>query len=147
MERTQKTYSPKEKEIVRQWFHIDANGKVLGKVATRVADLLRGKGKTLFVPHVDCGDFVIVTNVDGIVLTGNKGTQKKYMSHSGYQGHESAVTPDELRRNGQADRILLEAVRGMLPRNKLRDEVLTKLKIFTGDAHNHEAQKPVTIEL
>lgn len=147
MEKAQKTYSPKTTDVTRQWFHIDANEKVLGRVATRVADLLRGKGKPYFAAHVDCGDFVIVTNVDKIVLTGNKETQKQYTSHSGYQGHTSAITPDELRRLGRADEILIQAVKGMIPRNKLRDEVLKKLKIFAGEAHNHEAQKPVTIEL
>ncbi len=147
MEKAQKTFSPKEKDIVRQWFQIDADGKVLGRVATRVADLLRGKNKVVFAPHVDCGDFVIVTNVDKIVLTGKKETQKQYYSHSGYMGHVSSTTPDELRAKGKADWILMEAVKGMIPRNKLRDDMLKKLKIFPGEAHNHEAQKPVIIEL
>jgi large subunit ribosomal protein L13 len=147
MEKAQKTYSPKKQDIVRQWFHIDGNGQVLGKVATRIADLLRGKRKPIWAPHVDCGDFVIVTNADKIVLTGNKETQKQYYSHSGYMGHVSSTTPDELRRKGKADWILMEAVKGMIPRNKLRDDVLSKLKIFPGEAHNHEAQKPVTIEI
>lgn len=147
MEKAQKTHSPKASDITRQWFHIDAQGKVLGRVATKIADLIRGKNKAYFAPHVDCGDFVVVTNLDGIVLTGKKETQKQYASHSGYQGGERFVTPDELRRKGQVDQILLSAVKGMLPRNKLRDEALSKLKIFTGATHNHEAQKPVTIEL
>ncbi len=147
MEKAQKTFTPKVKDLVRQWYHIDANGKVLGRLATRVADLLRGKGKTHFVPHMDCGDFVIVTNLDGIVLTGKKETQKQYASHSGYQGGERFVTPDELRRKGQVDRILLSAVKGMIPNNKLREDTMSKLKIFTGATHTHDAQKPVTIEL
>lgn len=147
MQKAQKTYSPRDKDIVRQWFHIDASGKVLGKVATRIADLLRGKAKPYFVPHVDCGDFVVVTNVDKIVLTGNKETQKTYYSHSGYMGHVSSTTPDELRRKERTDEVLIKAVKGMIPGNKLRDESMKKLKVFAGEAHNHEAQKPVTIEI
>lgn len=142
-----KTFTPKKEDITRTWFHIDASGKVVGKVATRIADLLRGKNKPYFVPNMDCGDFVVVTNVDKIVLTGKKETDKKYITHSRWQGSTKTVTPAELRMKGHPEKILIEAVRGMIPRNKLRDPILLKLKVYTGDTHTHEAQKPVTIEI
>ena len=147
MNSANKTFTPKKEDITRSWYHVDVNGKVLGRVATVIADLLRGKNKPYFVPNMDCGDFVIVTNMEGIVLTGKKETQKLYRTHSRHQGSLKAATPAELRSKGMTERILLEAVKGMMPRNKLRDEALSKLKIFSGDTHTHEAQKPVTITL
>lgn len=142
-----KTLVPKKKEIIQGWYHIDAEGKVLGKVATRIADLLRGKLKTNFTAHLDCGDFVVVTNVEKIALTGKKEVQKMYYKHSGFPGGLKEINAGELRRTGKADRILLEAVRGMLPHNKLRDDLMKKLKIFLGPEHTHQAQKPETITI
>ncbi len=142
-----KTFRPKKADITRNWYHIDAAGKVVGKVAVMVADLLRGKNKPYFVSNMDCGDFVIITNLDQIVFTGKKETSKQYISHSGYKGHLKAISPAELRVTGRTENILIEAVKGMIPRNKLRDPILEKLKIFTGPTHTHEAQKPVTIEV
>jgi len=142
-----KTFRPKKNDITRNWYHIDVKGRTLGKVATGIANLLRGKNKPYFVPNLDCGDFVVITNMDGIVLTGKKETQKLYRTHSTYQGHMKAVTPAELRAKGQTEKILIEAVKGMIPANKLRDDIMRKLKIFAGETHTHEAQKPVTITL
>lgn len=140
-----KTLVPKKKDITQNWYHIDAEGKVLGKVAVKIADLLRGKTKPTFTAHLDCGDFVVVTNVGKIALTGKKEVQKMYYKHSGFPGGLKEISAGELRRTGKADRILLEAVRGMIPRNKLRDELMKKLKIFLGPEHTHQAQKPETI--
>lgn len=142
-----KTYSPKKHEIVRAWYHIDADGKILGKVATKVADLLRGKHKTSFVPHIDCGDFVVVTNVEKIALTGNKLTQKTYHAHSGHIGHLKSKTAQALISEGNAATILIEAVKGMIPPNKLRDDIVKKLKTYQGAEHPHSAQQPKTIEI
>lgn len=142
-----KTFRPKKSDITRNWYHIDAQGKVVGKVAVKVADLLRGKNKPYFVSNMDCGDFVVVTNLEKVVFTGKKETQKQYVSHSGYKGHMKSISPAELRATGRTENILIEAVKGMIPRNKLRDAILEKLKIFPGETHTHEAQKPVTIEL
>lgn len=142
-----KTFSPKKQDIVRAWYHIDADGKILGKIATKAAVLLRGKHKTSFVPHLDCGDFVVVTNAEKIVLTGNKLTQKTYHAHSGHIGHLKSKTAQDLIGEGNAAHILIEAIKGMIPPNKLRDDIMKKLKIYQGAEHPHSAQQAKTIEI
>ena len=141
-----KTYSAKPGEITREWYLVDAQGKTLGRLATQIADTLRGKRKPQFTPHVDTGDFVIVVNAEKIAVTGNKLDQKKYYRHSGYPGGLRERTLRE-----QLDRrpteVLRKAVKGMLTRNKLARQQITKLKIYAGPEHPHEAQSPKPFEV
>ena len=141
-----KTYSAKPGEIEREWYIVDAEGQTLGRLATQIADRLRGKGKTAFTPHVDTGDFVVVVNAEKIHVTGNKLADKKYYKHSGYPGGLRTRTLRE-----QLDRrpteVLRVAVKGMLPRNRLGRAQLTKLKIYAGPEHPHEAQAPKPLPL
>ena len=136
-----KTYSAKTGEITRDWYVVDAEGQTLGRLATQIADRLRGKGKPTYTPHVDTGDFVVVVNAEKIAVTGKKLDQKIYYRHSGYPG---GLRERTLR--VQLDRfpteVLRKAVRGMLPRNKLGRQQLTKLKIYVGPEHPHGAQEP-----
>jgi large subunit ribosomal protein L13 len=142
-----KTYTAKKGEIAREWYLVDADGQTLGRLATRIADTLRGKGKPQYTPHVDTGDFVIVVNAEKIHVTGNKLDQKRYYRHSGYPGGLRSRTLRE-----QLDRrpteVLRTAVKGMLPKNRLARQQLNKLKIYAGAEHPHEAQapKPLTLE-
>jgi len=130
----------------RRWYLIDADGQVLGRVASRIANILRGKHKPTFTPHQDTGDFVIVVNVAGLRLTGNKVETKVYRRHSGYPGGvRTRSAGRELREH--PDRMLREAVVGMLPKNRLGRQLATKLKIYTGQDHPHTAQQPVTLSL
>jgi large subunit ribosomal protein L13 len=141
-----KTYSAKPGEIEREWYLVDAEGLTLGRLATQIADRLRGKGKAAFTPHVDTGDFVVVINAEKIHVTGNKLEDKKYYKHSGYPG---GLRTRSLRE--QLDRrpteVLRVAVKGMLPRNRLGRAQLTKLKIYAGPEHPHEAQAPKPLPL
>ena len=136
-----KTYSAKPGEVAREWYLVDADGQTLGRLATQIADRLRGKGKAAFTPHVDTGDFVVVVNAEKIHVTGNKLADKKYYKHSGYPGGLRTRSLQE-----QLDRrpteVLRAAVKGMLPRNRLGRAQLTKLKIYAGPEHPHEAQAP-----
>jgi large subunit ribosomal protein L13 len=136
-----KTYSAKTSEIERQWYLVDAEGQTLGRLATRIADTLRGKRKPEFTPHVDTGDFVVVVNAEKIAVTGNKLQAKMYYRHSGYPGGLRKRTLAE-----QLDRrpteVIRMAVKGMLPRNRLARQQLTKLKVYAGPEHPHEAQNP-----
>ena len=125
----------------RRWFVLDADGVVLGRLATRAANLLRGKGKPSFTPHVDCGDFVIVINADKVKLTGNKESEKTYHQHSGFPGGIRTVRAEELRAR-HPDRLIELAVTGMLPKNRLSKALATKLKIYAGPEHPHQAQRP-----
>jgi large subunit ribosomal protein L13 len=140
-----KTYSAKPGEITREWYLVDAEGKTLGRLATQIADTLRGKRKPQFTPHVDTGDFVIVVNAEKIHVTGNKLDQKRYYRHSGYPGGLRSRTLRE-----QLDRrpteVLRVAVKGMLPKNRLARQQITKLKIYAGPEHPHEAQNPRPLE-
>ncbi|HVN86177.1 MAG TPA: 50S ribosomal protein L13 [Candidatus Binatia bacterium] len=130
----------------RRWYVIDAQGKVLGRVATRAADLLRGKGKPTFTPHEDTGDFVVVVNAAGLRLTGNKAQQKLYRRHSGYPGGvKTEVAGKAL--STKPDRVLRTAVAGMLPKNRLGRQLATKLKVYAGPDHPHVAQQPVPVTL
>ena len=142
----QTTYSAKPGEIERRWYVIDAEGETLGRLATRIADTLRGKRKPTYTPHVDTGDFVVVVNAEKIAVTGNKLEEKMYYKHSGYPGGLRERTLRE-QLDRQPTEVLRKAVKGMLPRNKLGRAQLTKLKIYAGPEHPHQAQAPKTFEL
>ena len=136
-----RTYTPKPGDVERTWYVIDATDVVLGRLATHVATLLRGKHKATFAPHIDNGDFVIVINSDKVALTGNKRENKLAYRHSGYPGGLSSVTYGELLAK-RSDRAVEKAVRGMLPKNSIARAQLTKLKVYTGAEHPHGAQQP-----
>ncbi len=136
-----RTYSPKPSEIERAWHVIDADGLVLGRLATTVASVLRGKHKPTFAPHLDTGDHVIVVNAARIVLTANKAEAKKAYRHSGYPGGLSATSYAELLAN-KPEELVRRAVRGMLPKGTLGRQTLTKLKVYAGPEHPHAAQSP-----
>jgi large subunit ribosomal protein L13 len=142
----QKTFVTKPAEIEREWWVVDAEGKTLGRLATQIAVILRGKNKPIFAPNVDAGDYVIVINCDKIVTTGNKLDDKIYYRHSKYNGGLSSIT---LRRQLEKhpDRVIQLAVKGMLPKNALGRQMMRKLKIYAGDTHPHAAQNPKTLEL
>jgi large subunit ribosomal protein L13 len=136
-----KTYSAKPGEVAREWYLVDAEGQTLGRLATQIADTLRGKRKAQYTPHVDTGDFVVVVNAEKITVTGNKLDQKMYHRHSGYPGGLKSRTLRE-----QLDRrpteVIRIAVRGMLPKNRLARQQLTKLKVYAGPEHPHTSQNP-----
>ncbi len=141
-----RTYTPKSGEITRQWHVIDATDVVLGRLASRSAILLRGKHKPQFAPHLDTGDFVVVINAGKIALSGNKRETKKVYRHSGYPGGlRERTIGDELDRH--PERVIERAVRGMLPKNTLGRKQLTKLKVYAGPDHPHQAQQPTTYEI
>ena len=141
-----KTFSAKASEVPRKWWVIDARDQVLGKVAVRAANLLRGKEKTVFTPHVDTGDFVIVINADKVRLTGKKEEQKTFMSFSGYVGgHKSENV--RARRVRHPELLVERAVRGMIPHNRLGRHVYRKLKVYRGHSHPHAAQQPKIVNL
>ena len=142
----QRSYSAKPTEVQRKWYVVDAEGKTLGRLATTVAATLRGKHKPTFTPHIDTGDFVVVVNADKVKVTGNKETQKVYYRHSNYPGGLKSETLKDMRER-HPDRIIENAVKGMLPRNSLGKQQLTKLKIYAGAEHPHTAQNPVALEL
>jgi large subunit ribosomal protein L13 len=141
-----KTYNAKPGEISRDWYVVDADGLTLGRLATQLADVLRGKTKPTYTPHVDTGDFVVVVNAEKVAVTGNKLDQKRYYRHSGYPGGIKSRTLRE-----QLDRrpteVLRKAVKGMLPRNRLARQQLNKLKIYAGPEHPHAAQAPKPLEV
>ena len=128
-------------KMQQKWWLIDAKDQVLGRLSTKIAVVLRGKNKTFFSPNKDCGDFVIVKNIEKIKLTGNKLEQKQYYSHSGFIGNLKRINAKKLLEKNPK-KVLIHAVKGMLPKNKLRRVFLKKLKIYSGDSHPHEAQKP-----
>ncbi|MCC7077485.1 MAG: 50S ribosomal protein L13, partial [Acidimicrobiia bacterium] len=133
------TYMPKKQDVPRQWHCIDAEGKTLGRLAVEIAGLLRGKGKPQYSPHVDCGDFVVVVNAAKLAVSGDKGQQVLHHRHSGYPGGlKSSLLADELARH--PDRVLVRAVRGMMPKNRLSRKMLRKLKVYAGPEHPHHAQ-------
>ena len=135
-------HSPKEEALKnRRWFVLDADGVVLGRLATRAANLLRGKGKPSFTPHVDCGDFVIVINAAKVKLTGKKESGKIYHHHTGFPGGVRSIRAEELRAR-QPQRLIERAVAGMLPKNRLSRALATKLKVYAGAEHPHQAQRP-----
>jgi large subunit ribosomal protein L13 len=142
----QKTFVTKPAEIERDWWVVDAEGKTLGRLATQIAVILRGKNKPIFAPNVDAGDYVIVINCEKVVTTGNKLDDKMYYRHSRYNGGLSSIS---LRRQLEKhpDRVIQLAVKGMLPKNALGRQMMRKLKIYAGDTHPHSAQNPKTLEL
>ncbi|MFC5815682.1 50S ribosomal protein L13 [Nonomuraea harbinensis] len=141
-----RTYSPKPADVQRQWYVIDATDVVLGRLASHVAILLRGKHKPIFANHVDTGDFVIVINADKIALSGNKLEQKKAYRHSGYPGGLRSVSYGELMEK-RPDKAVEKAVKGMLPKNSLGRKMIKKLKVYAGPEHPHQAQRPVPFEI
>jgi len=141
-----KTYSAKPGEVQRDWYLVDADGKTLGRLATQIAARLRGKGKPQYTPHVDTGDFVVVVNAEKVHVTGNKLDDKLYHRHSGYPGGLRTRTLRE-QLDRQPAEVLRKAVKGMLPRNRLGRAQLTKLKIYAGPEHPHEAQAPKPLEV
>tara|TARA_Y100000780_G_scaffold33887_1_gene27529 strand:+ start:689 stop:1117 length:429 start_codon:yes stop_codon:yes gene_type:complete len=138
------TTSIRVNEITRNWYIIDADGQILGRLASEVAQIIRGKKKPFFTPHMDMGDFVVVINAEKVKVTGNKEKDKTYFRHSGYPG---GVTQINLRKVRQSfpERIITNAVKGMLPHNRLGRKLLTHLKVYSGELHPHAAQQPQTI--
>jgi large subunit ribosomal protein L13 len=141
-----KTYTPKVTEIQRRWLVVDAEGKVLGRLASEVAQILRGKHKPMYSPHLDVGDFVIVVNADKVRLTGKKADNKTYFRHSGYMGGERLIPFREMQER-HPERIIDLAVKGMLPKNNLGRLMRRKLKVYPGPDHPHVAQQPEVLEI
>lgn len=139
-----KTYLPKVNLDARKWHVIDADGVVLGRLAVRVADILRGKNKPVYTPHLDAGDFVVVINAEKVRLTGKKETEKTYMTYSGWKGGEKYTSVAALRAK-QPEKLIHHAVKGMIPKNRLGRVLLTKLKVYRGSEHPHAAQKPESL--
>ena len=139
-----KTYMPNPAEVERKWYVVDAEGQTLGRLAAEVAKVLRGKNKPIFTPHEDCGDYVIVINAEKIEVTGKKLDQKVYYNHSGYVGGLKETTLREMLAN-HPERVIEHAVKGMLPKGALGNQMYTKLFVYAGPEHKHEAQKPETL--
>jgi large subunit ribosomal protein L13 len=136
------TRSVSSDQVERSWYVVDAEDLVLGRLATRIATVLRGKHKPSFTPHSDTGDHVIVVNAEKVVLTGRKREQKTYYRHTGYVGGIKSITADQLLASAHSDRVVRSAVRGMLPKNSLGRQMLSKLRVYAGPDHPHESQKP-----
>ena len=136
-----KTHLPKVNLEHRKWHVVDANGAVLGRLAVQVANVLRGKNKPIYTPHLDAGDFVVVINAEKVVLTGKKETNKQFMSYSGWKGGEQYRSVAQVRAK-QPEKLITHAVRGMVPKNRLGRVLMTKLKVYKGGTHPHAAQKP-----
>ena len=136
-----KTYLPKLNLDERKWHVIDARGAILGRLAVQVADILRGKNKPIYTPHLDAGDFVVVINAEKVVLTGKKENEKQFMSYSGWKGGEKFRTVAQIRAK-TPEKLITHAVRGMVPKNRLGRVLMTKLKVYKGDQHPHSAQQP-----
>ena len=141
-----KTHLPKIDAQRRAWHVVDADGVVLGRLAAQVADVLRGKNKPVFTPHLDAGDFVVVVNAEKVKVTGKKETGKVYTSYSGWSGGQKRRTVADIRAK-HPERLIMQAVKGMLPKNKLASRLLTKLKVYAGDKHPHEAQRPAPLTI
>lgn len=141
-----KTQVPRTNDITRDWYVVDADNMVLGRLATRIASVLRGKNKPIFAPSVDTGDFVIVVNAEKIALTGNKLSDKIYYSHSGYPGGIKSIAAGKLMEK-KAEELIRKAVKGMLPKNKLASQMLKKLKVYAGGSHPHKAQQPKALQV
>ena len=139
-----KTHLPKVNLDQRKWHVIDADGAVLGRLAVQVADILRGKNKPVYTPHLDAGDFVVVINAEKVRVTGKKETDKEFMTYSGWKGGEKYATVAQVRAK-QPEQLITHAVKGMIPKNRLGRVLLTKLKVFKGPKHDHAAQMPATL--
>lgn len=137
----EKTYSAEKEDVDRKWWHIDLEGQTLGRAASQIASLLRGKHKPIFTPHVDCGDFVVVTNCEKVEMTGSKHEDKIYKRHTGYPGGLDEISAGELLER-KPEKVIEYAVWGMLPKNKLGKKIFKKLKVYEGPDHPHEAQQP-----
>ncbi|MCB9435411.1 MAG: 50S ribosomal protein L13 [Anaerolineales bacterium] len=140
-----KTFAPTPEDMQRDWWVVDAQGQTLGRLASRVAMVLRGKHKATFAPHADMGDYVVIINADKIHVTGRRMDQKVYYRHTGYPGGIKSMTLREMLKR-HPERVLEIAVRGMLPKNRLGRQMIKKLKVYAGDQHPHEAQKPKVLE-
>ncbi len=144
---TQKTFTPKvQSKADKKWYIVDATDKVLGRLATEIAVILRGKNKPIFTPHMDMGDYVVVINCEKIRLTGNKESQKEYIHHTGYLGHLKRK-PYAVIMEKNPKRILTEAVEGMIPHNRLKKFIMAKFHIYVGEEHPHAAQNPITLKI
>ena len=141
-----KTFLPKVNQDERKWHVIDADGAVLGRLAVQVANILRGKNKPVFTPHLDAGDFVVVINAEKVMVTGKKETEKLFMSYSGWKGGERYRTVAEIRQR-HPEKLIMHAVKGMIPKNRLGRRLLTKLKVYKGTEHPHSAQQPASFKL
>ncbi|MBT8286331.1 50S ribosomal protein L13 [Muriicola sp. SD30] len=141
-----KTVSANKATVQKEWLLVDADGQTLGRMASKVAIILRGKNKPNFTPHVDCGDNVIIINAEKVQLSGNKWEDKTYIRHTGYPGGQRSLTAEELKAKNPAA-VVERAVKGMLPKNKLGAELFRNLKVYAGAEHQQEAQKPKTINL
>lgn len=139
-----KTYLPKVNLDERKWHVVDANGAILGRLAAQIADILRGKNKPVFTPHLDAGDFVVVINAEKVKLTGTKELDKSFMSYSGWKGGEKYRTVAQVREK-QPEKLITHAVKGMIPKNRLGAVLLTKLKVYKGSTHPHSAQQPAPL--
>ena len=142
----ERTFIPKESDIERRWFVVDAEGKVLGRLATRIAQVVRGKEKVYFTPHLDTGDFVVVVNADKVRVTGKKEDDKIYYRHSGYVGHLKKTTLGQMLAR-KPEWVIMHAVRGMLPKNRLGRKLLKKVKVYRGPNHPHAAQNPQPLDV
>jgi len=141
-----KTYTARAEDIEREWFLVNAEGKTLGRLASEIAQVLRGKHKPIYTPHLDCGDFVIVVNAEKVRVTGRKLDQKMYYRHTGYPGGIKSISlRNQLQKHPK--RVLKAAVRGMLPKNRLGRKMFKKLKVYAGNSHPHQAQQPKVLEL
>jgi len=140
-----KTYMARTQDFEKKWFLIDAGGKPVGRVATRIANVLRGKTKPQFTPHADIGDYVVVVNAEKVVFTGKKWEQKFYYRHSGYPGGIKSISAGKLHEKNPEE-ILRKAVWGMLPKNKWQKKLIARLKVYSGESHPHEAQQPRPLE-
>jgi large subunit ribosomal protein L13 len=146
VESIMKTTLPKESEIQRKWYVVDAAGKPLGRLAVKVANLLRGRGKPIFTPHIDTGDFVVITNARDVKMTGTKPEKKVYVRFTGYRSGKK-TTSFEMMHDRHPERVVQKAVKGMLPHNELSRSIIRRLKVYPGAEHPHAAQSPKSIEL
>lgn len=141
-----KTFLAKKETVQRDWYVVDAKDQVLGRLAVKIANILRGRNKPTYTPHVDTGDFVVVINADKVALTGKKEEQKQYMFYSGFVGGERRLSVSQMQER-QPDFVVTHAVKGMLPKNRLARKMLTKLKVYAGEEHPHQAQNPQPVSL
>ena len=141
-----KTISANRATVTKEWVVVDATGQSLGRIASKVAKLLRGKYKPNFTPHVDCGDNVIIINADKVILTGNKWTDRIYLSYTGYPGGQRKNTPEKLFKKS-SDHLFRKVIKGMLPKNRLGDRIISNLYVYDGNEHKHEAQQPQLIDI
>lgn len=141
-----KTISANKQTVTKEWFLVDAEGEVLGRLASKVANILRGKNRTYYTPHVDCGDNVIIINADKVMLTGNKLTGKQYVRYTGYPGGQRFSTPKELL-SRKPTAVIEKAIKGMLPKNRLGRQLFRNLYVYSGSEHDHQAQKPTPVNL